>query len=151
MRKPLIASLVVMVTLFASAGILLSEPDGPDGNPNIAGTWEGKVRVKLFDMTGNDDDYRAREAVQVKILQKGSGLDVLIIPDGGNSIDMSGQIGDGHFWLYAETEDGPLVWVGHVRNKGRRIIGKLLGGENDGALDIKVQLKRLKEEDLMVR
>ena len=149
MRKSIIAGLVLTITLLAGAGMLYSDTDKPDGLPEIGGNWTGKARVKAWDMTGEGDHYRGREPLEVKVGQEGfSVFFTIFTEDGGEPLSMKGVIGDGRFWAYGESESGPLLMVGKVRNKGRKIIASFLGGEGPSALEVKLQLKKDKEIEM---
>ncbi|MEN8150639.1 MAG: hypothetical protein ABFS86_12510 [Planctomycetota bacterium] len=145
MRKMIAATLSIALVLAVGAGVLYSAPDDLS---DIDGMWVGKVKVKAFDMSGEDDDWKGKEPVEVEIDLEGRDIRALIHVEEGPVFDLRGYIGDGHFWMTGETESGPLMWVGHVKAKGRRIVGRLLGGEEQYALEIAVQLKRPKEQDI---
>jgi len=146
MRNGFIALLVVSFSLSVGVGVLLSDiQPGPDGLPDISGTWVGKVKIKGFDMTGYGDHEKVTMAVTFEIDQEGEEIDALVTPDDGTDpFEMEGLIGDGHLWLASLGDGGIALMIGHVKNKGKKIKAVFLSGEDDYVFEMKVNLKRPK-------
>ncbi|MEN8150638.1 MAG: hypothetical protein ABFS86_12505, partial [Planctomycetota bacterium] len=129
--------------LCAGTGALLFAE--PDGQPSLAGDWIGKAKYKGYDMSGEGENEKGKLPIQVEFLQRGSYLYAAIYVEEGPEFELEGQIGGGHFWLFGETEDGPMICFGHVKSKGRKIKAHLQIAEGGWMSDVVIQLKRAPE------
>lgn len=113
--------------LAAAAGVLLAQEElNPDGLPDMAGTWEGKIRTREYAQFDGGDSGREAEKIEIEVVQDAEALTAtLTYPDdpGAPSLTLYGAVGDGVFWLKGTTTGFGhtiLVW-GRVRGPDEKL------------------------------
>ncbi|MHC4471669.1 MAG: hypothetical protein ACYS99_11965, partial [Planctomycetota bacterium] len=119
-------------------------PPPPDGQPDISGTWIGKLKVKAWDQHASDDDKsRARLPVLIEITQNGEKITLALnffTDVGPRRFVLTGEVGNGHFWASMNEAAGVMMMSGHV--KKNRLKGKAVVAEDFTVVEVKYSVKR---------
>ncbi len=81
---------------------------GPLGTPNVAGSWIGKKAYRDRNLSTTDPVAKGKCPLELNIVQDGEDLfiafNILCPDDPVKSFNLTGKIGNGHFWAQGTTD-----------------------------------------------
>jgi plastocyanin len=121
---------------------------GTSGGTNITGNWSGKVKGKLFKQTGADlkaiNSNDDTSAALVHLTDTLSGTFNVKTSEGPETFNVTGKIGNSHFWMSGADGSGEdsIVISGHVSKKGDSFKGTGIIYKKQSATEISFSLKK---------
>ncbi|HET6202570.1 MAG TPA: hypothetical protein VFI25_07180 [Planctomycetota bacterium] len=111
----------------------------PNGIPDLAGQWAGRVQFTEYDLSDSSSSSYDRKSCTFVLLvtQTGANLAMQLAPscpsdDSTPAILLTGKVGNRHFWAYASSSaageaEGEILLSGKVSGSGARLKMKGIG------------------------